>query len=129
MALSYRSPNPQQATAVINFLMADYLENNIRTNRASATAAREFLSRQLPDVEQRVVTAEAALRRFKEKNSVVALDEEAKTGVERLSELSNQITKAQAALADVKSRSLALQSQLKSNTQQAVDLNSLSQIS
>ena len=42
---------------------------------------------------------------------LVALNEEAKTGVERLSELSNQITKAQAALADVKSRSLALQSQ------------------
>ncbi|MDF5731732.1 MAG: polysaccharide biosynthesis tyrosine autokinase, partial [Rhizonema sp. PD38] len=80
-----------------------------------------------PDVENRAVAAEAALRRFKEKNSVVALDEEAKTGVERLSELSNQITKAQAALADVKSRSRALQSQLKSNTQQAVALNSLSQ--
>ena len=127
MSLSYRSTNPQQATAVINFLMADYLENNIRINRASATAAREFLSKQLPDVEERVVAAEAALRRFKEQNSVVALDQEAKTGVERLSELSNQITKAQAALADVKSRSLALQSQLKSNTQQAVALNSLSQ--
>ena len=70
MALSYRSPNPQQATAVVNFLMADYLENNIRTNRASATAAREFLSKQLPEVEERVVAAEAALRRFKEKNSV-----------------------------------------------------------
>src|SRR5579883_822700 len=65
MELSYRSINPQQATAVINFLMRDYLENNIRVNRASATAAREFLSRQLPDVEKRVVAAEVALRQFK----------------------------------------------------------------
>ncbi|MDF5718734.1 MAG: polysaccharide biosynthesis tyrosine autokinase [Rhizonema sp. NSF051] len=127
MALSYRSTNPYQATAVINFLMADYLENNIRINRASARAAREFLSRQLPNVEKRVVAAEAALRGFKEENNVVALGEEAKIGVERLSELSNHITEAQAALADVKSRSLALQSQLKSNTQQAVALNTLSQ--
>ncbi len=127
MALSYSSTDPQQATAVINFLMGDYLENNIRTNRASATAAREFLSNQLPDIEKRVVAVEAALRRFKEENSVVALDQEAKTGVERLSELSNQITKAQAALADATSRSQAIQSQLKLNTQQAVGLNTLSQ--
>ncbi|MDF5720432.1 MAG: polysaccharide biosynthesis tyrosine autokinase [Rhizonema sp. PD37] len=127
MVLSYHSTNPYQATAVINFLMADYLENNIRINRASARAAREFLSRQLPNVEKRVVAAEAALRRFKEENNVVALSEEAKIGVERLGELSNHITEAQAALADVKSRSQALQSQLKSNTQQAVALNTLSQ--
>lgn len=127
MELSYSSTDPQQATTVVNSLMGDYLENNIRTNRAEATAAREFLSKQLPDIEKRVVEAEAALRRFKEENSVVALEEEAKAGVTRLSELSDQITRAEAALADAKSRSQALQRQLKSNTQQAVALNSLSQ--
>ncbi|MBR8833977.1 MAG: polysaccharide biosynthesis tyrosine autokinase [Stigonema ocellatum SAG 48.90 = DSM 106950] len=125
--LSYRSIDPQEASAVINLLMHNYQENNIRTNRSEATAAREFLSEQLPQVETRVLEAEAALRRFKEEYKIIALDEEAKEGVKRLGELSDQITKTQALLGDVKSRSQALQSQLALNTQQAMELNTLSQ--
>jgi len=127
LQLSYRSTNPQEAADVINSLMSYYLESNIKTNRAEASAAREFLSKQLPQVDKRVLEAEAALRRFKDQNSVVALQEEAKAGVERLSKLSDQITKVQALLMDVTSRSQALQSQLALNKQQAVALNSLSE--
>lgn len=125
MELSYRSTDPKQAAEVIRVLMANYLENNIRTNRAEATAAREFLSNQLPDFEKRVIEAEAALRRFREENGVVALEEEAKTGVERLNELSDQITKAQAALANANSRSQTLQSQLQLTSQEAIALSTL----
>lgn len=127
MQLSYRSTNPQEAADVVNTIMKYYLESNVRTNRSTAKAAREFLVKQLPQVENRVLRAELALRQFKEKNQVVALDIEAKTGVEGLKDLSEIITKAEAELVSANTRTAALKNQLQLNTQQAVALSTLSQ--
>jgi succinoglycan biosynthesis transport protein ExoP len=77
LELSYKSTVPQEAVAVVNQLMNFYLENNIRTNRAEATAARRFIEEQLPKTKDTVRQAEAALRGFKERNKIVALQEEA----------------------------------------------------
>ncbi len=127
LAISYSSSDAKEAAAVVNSVMKYYLANNISVNQAQARAAKNFLSNQLPQVEERVVGAEAALRRFKEQNKVVALDQEATTGVERLNELSGQITQAQSNLVDAETRSQILQGQLKLNSQQAVDTGNLSQ--
>ncbi|MDH6098929.1 polysaccharide biosynthesis tyrosine autokinase [Anabaenopsis sp. FSS-46] len=127
MQLSYRDTSPDQARAIVNQLMYAYLDNNVLTNRSQATAARKFLMEELPKVEAQVASAELALRLFKEKYEIVALEEEAKQGVERLYEISNQITLLRARLADANSRSGALQNQLALSTQQAVSLSSLSQ--
>ena len=127
LQISYRSVDPEEAKAVVNQLMSAYLENNVLTNRSQATAAREFLSKELPVVEAQVAQAELALRQFKEKYQVVLLEEEAKQGVERLYEISNQITLLRARLVDANSRSAALQNQLGLNIQQATAINSLSQ--
>jgi succinoglycan biosynthesis transport protein ExoP len=127
MQLSYRDTSPEQARAIINQLMYAYLDNNVLTNRSQATAARKFLMEELPKVEAQVASAELALRVFKEKYEIVALEEEAKKGVERLYEISNQITLLRSRLVDASSRSAALQNQLALNTQQATALSSLSQ--
>ncbi|MEH1831608.1 MAG: polysaccharide biosynthesis tyrosine autokinase [Nostoc sp.] len=127
LAIYYNSSDPKEAAAVVNSLMRLYLENNIRTNQAEATAAKKFLRKQLPEVEGRVVRAEAAIRRFKEDNKVVALEQEAATGVEKLSKLADQITQTQANLVDVETRLELLQRELKLNSQQAVDIGNLSQ--
>jgi len=127
MQLSYRSTNPQEAANVVNSIMKYYLESNVRTNRTEARSAREFLSNQLPKVEKRVTKAEMNLRQFKENNRVVALDVEAKTGLESLGKLTEAITQSQGELAAVLTRSKALQNEMKLSTQQAVDLSSLSQ--
>ncbi|MEH2392615.1 MAG: polysaccharide biosynthesis tyrosine autokinase [Nostoc sp.] len=127
LQLSYRSTNRQEATAIVNTLMSAYLENNVRINRSEATAARKFLSKQLPLIEAKVTEAEAALRRFKEKYEVVSLEEEAIQGVKRLNDLSSQITQLRAQLVDAKSRSGAFQNQLALNTRHAMALTNLSQ--
>ena len=127
MELSYKSTDKQEAANVINFLMKHYLESNVRTNRAEAMSAREFLSHELPKVERRVTEAELALRRFKEKNRVVALDVEARVSLESLGKLTEAITQSQGELAAAYTRSVALQNEMKLTTQQAVDLSSLSQ--
>lgn len=127
MELSYKSTDKQEAANVINFLMKYYLESNVRTNRAEAMSAREFLSQELPKVERRVTEAEIALRRFKENNRVVALDVEARVSLESLGRLTESITQSQGELAAAYTRSVALQNEMKLTTQQAVDLSSLSQ--
>ncbi|MBD2245418.1 polysaccharide biosynthesis tyrosine autokinase [Nostoc sp. FACHB-888] len=127
LQLSYRSVDPEQATIIINRLMSVYLQSNIRANRSEATAAREFLNKQLPLVEVKVIEAEAAQRRFKEKYQIVSLEEEAIEGVKRLNELSSQTTQLRAQLVDARTRSSALQNQLALNTRQAMALSTLSQ--
>lgn len=127
IGLSYRSTDPQQAAAVVNVISQYYLENNIQTNRAQATATRKFLNKQLPEVEARVLASEAALRRFKDANQVVALEEEAKAGVDGLKSLSQAITTTQADLVGASTRSQALQKELALNTKQAIAQSSLSQ--
>ena len=125
--LSYESNDPQKAAAIVNSLMKDYQENNISTNTAEARSAREFLNKQLPEVEQRLIRAEAELREFKEKNGIVALEQEAQTGVEALKDLSEEIIKAQAYLGEVTTRSQGLQNQLQLETQEAVAISTLNQ--
>lgn len=127
LQLSYRSVDPEQGKAVVNKLMNVYIDDNVMTNRSQATAAREFLNKQLPLVEKQVAESELALRQFKEKYEVVLLEEEAKQGVERLYQISNQITLLRARLIDASSRSDALQNQLALNTQKATALSTLSQ--
>ncbi|MHC5916367.1 MAG: GumC family protein [Nostoc sp.] len=127
LQLSYRSTNPQEATAIINTLMSSYIANNVQVNRSEARAAREFLNKQLPLVEAKVKQGEAALRQFKEKYKVVALEVEAEEGIRSLNDLSGQITQLQAQLVDARSSSGALQNKLALNTKQAMALSSLSQ--
>jgi len=125
--LSYRSTDAKEAAEVVNLLAKNYMENDVRTNRAEAVAARKFITKELPKIESRVLEAEQSLRQFKEANRVVALDEEAKATVAGLSDLTDQITKAQAALADANARAGSMQTQLRLDSKQAIALTSLSQ--
>lgn len=127
LSISYSSSDYKEAAAVVNSVMEHYLENNIRLNQTQAMAAKKFLNKQLPEAEARVLKSEKTLRQFKEQNKIVALEQEAITGVEKLSDLSDQITQAQSNLADVQTRLQHLQRQLKLNSLSAVDTVNLSQ--
>jgi capsular exopolysaccharide synthesis family protein len=127
LQVSYRSTNPQEATNVVNAMIKYYLDSNVNANRTEARSAKEFLSSQLPQVEEQVKQAEANLRSFKEKNKLVALDVEAKSGLESLSKLYATINEIQGQLAALETRSSSLQNEMKLNTQEAIDLTALSQ--
>ncbi|MGM3305424.1 GumC family protein [Anabaena sp. WFMT] len=127
MELTYQSNNAIEAAAVVNTLMKIYWEDNILTNRTETKSAKEFLSNQLPKIENRVAQAEAALRYFKDKNQIVSLEAEANLGVQEINNLLSEITKQKAQLEAAKSRSIGLQNQLKLSTQQAFNLSTISQ--
>ena len=127
--LSYQSHDAREAAAVVNALMKAYVENNTHSNRAAAIAATEFITEQLPKTKEMVHQADMALRRFKERNQVVALDKEADSAVSTEQEFQKGITDTQAALVDANTRSANLHAKVGMNSQEAVAINSLNQSS
>ncbi len=127
LQISYKDNDPEIAAAIVNKIMEVYIENDILSNRAKATAARVFIDKQLPNVEATVRQADAALRKFKEENGVVALPEEAASAVEVMADLDKQIAQAQAQLAEADAKSTALRNQVGLNSEAAVAVSSLSQ--
>jgi capsular exopolysaccharide synthesis family protein len=129
LQVSYKDTDPQKAAAVVNTLMGVYLENNLLANRVETTAAGQFIASQLPKTEATVRQAEMDLRRFKEENKVVALEEEEKSAVAIIGDLQRQLTSAQTGLADAKAQSAALKNQLERDLQSAGAVTTISQSS
>ncbi|ARV62593.1 lipopolysaccharide biosynthesis protein [Nostocales cyanobacterium HT-58-2] len=129
LKVSYKDTNPQRAASVVNTLMTVYLEHNVSYNRAQAVAARKFIEKQVPHAELIVRQAEAELARFKEKNKVVALQEEANQAIEVITDLQKQIIATQSRIADIDSQAATTRKQLGMNSQQAIATTSLSQSS
>ncbi len=129
LKVSYKDTDPKRAATVVNTLIDIYLENNILVNRAETKAVREFIEKQVPPAEATVREADVALRQFKEKNQVVALDEEAKSAVAAIADLQKQITEAKSKLADLTPQAENFRSNLGMNTKEALSASSLSQSS
>lgn len=123
----YRGPDPQQASENVNQLMEAYILNDVLTNRAQAASARLFILEQLPKTELDVTRVEADLRRFKEKNQVVVLEQEAKTSLALMGELEAKIAATRAEIASSNAQFLALKQQLGVTSQQAIALSKLSE--
>lgn len=127
LQISYRDVDPKRAAAVVNTLMTIYLEGNLLANRTAAGAARNFIEKQLPQAEASVRQADLVLRRFKEQNKVVALDEEAKSAVAITADLQRQVNSTQTQLADAERQSGVLKNLLNKDLQQAVSASVISQ--
>ncbi len=128
LQIAYTDNDPQLAAKVVNKVMQLYIRNNIEANREETVSARKFILEQLPATEEAVIKSESNLRRFKEKNKVIALQEEATVAVNEISRLETQISQAQAQLDNVTARSKKLQKQAAIVSPQAVTFASLSQI-
>jgi capsular exopolysaccharide synthesis family protein len=127
VSLSYESKDPKEAADIINTLMEVYMQTNVDMNQEDAIEAREFISQQLPKVQEEVFRAEQALRSFKEKNQVLDLDAEFRTAVTELAELNRQITTLESELSGVNALAESLQTQVGLSLEDAIAINTLSQ--
>lgn len=125
--ITYKDTDKKQVADVVNKLIETYIKNNIKANNLEAVEARKFIVQQLPASEESVREAELNLRQFKEKNNIIALQEEASAAVGAISSLNNQISLAKAQLSDVTAQSESLKNQAKIDPLQAVTFTSLSQ--
>ncbi|MEA5573931.1 GumC family protein [Calothrix sp. UHCC 0171] len=126
--VSFISDKPKEAAAIVNQLMRSYVDNNIKNNRSEALAARKFIEAQLPRAKGELDKTTEDLRRFKEQNQVINLQEESNETVKTIAELDKQLNEAQAQLAEVTSQHQELRSQVKIPSEKAVDVASLSLI-
>lgn len=127
LRVTYESPNPELAAAVVNTMMAVFIENDIQANRAAAVAAQDFIDKQLPDSEAKVSDAESALGQFKENNSVVDLTEESSNTVAELSALNNSLTQLKSQLADNRVQTAKIQQKLGLTPQEAYAVGLISE--
>jgi polysaccharide biosynthesis transport protein len=128
LQVSYSDNNPDLAAKVVNKLMDVYIRENRGANKEEAVTARKFIEAQIPEASRAVQRAESIFRRFKEKNKVIALQEEASEAVKTISKLEEQIAQTQAQLVDATAKSQKLQEQAKIDSQESVSVASLSQI-
>ncbi|MBF2005397.1 MAG: polysaccharide biosynthesis tyrosine autokinase [Chlorogloeopsis fritschii C42_A2020_084] len=128
LEIYYADSDPLMAAKVVNKLVEIYIKHNIQANRAEAVSARRFMREQLPKTEQAVKQAESNLRKFKEQNKVVVLQQEAAEAVSAISKLEDNIAAAQAQLVNVTAQSQKLKEQIEVESQKAITYAELSQI-
>jgi capsular exopolysaccharide synthesis family protein len=129
LQLSYENSSATQAAAVVNTLMQFYIENDIQASRSEASKARKFIAEQLPKTENTLRKAEIALLRFKTRNKVVDLQEEAKAAVTEIANLESRINATNSELGETSAKLSALQQKVGLNPQTAVLISKLSQSS
>lgn len=127
LQISYTDKDPVQAAKIVNKLIEIYIQQNIQANRREAASARKFILEQLPKTEASVIKAELNLRKFKEDNKIISLQEEETAGVKAIASLEEQISQNQAQLAFVTAKLQKLQNQASIDSQQTLASASLSQ--
>jgi polysaccharide biosynthesis transport protein len=108
----YKDTDRFKSAAIVNKLFDLYIENDISNNRQEARAAKVFIEKQLPQVEETVKQAELSLREFKELNQVIDLTSEAKSAVDSIGDIRKQVSAVQAELSSTTVQSQNLQSSL-----------------
>ncbi len=100
--VSFASEDPGRAARVVNALAAAYIQDNLRTHFDATEQASVWLSKQLDQLKIKLENSEDALQRYAEANGLLFLENN--TGQtenivnERLQQLQNELTKAQADL-------------------------------
>lgn len=127
LRVAYRSTDIEAAERTVNTLITVYLEQHLLENRAEASAAREFIEGQLPNAEGRALEAEAALRDFKERNGIIALEEETSSTVALLGEVTGSITDVTSEYIDVEAQLDSLSRRIGRDPQSAFLATAISQ--
>jgi len=94
--ISFSSPDARLAAQVTNTTATVFADRNYRGFYQATMQASKWLSHQLDDLRQKVETSNHALAAFQNANGIVELGEKQNTVTQKATELSRQITQAQA---------------------------------
>ncbi|GAB4541454.1 MAG: hypothetical protein Tsb0014_33360 [Pleurocapsa sp.] len=124
--ISYKDLDPKVSSDVVNTLMDVYLQEQIRSNQSDPATAKEFINKQLPQVETEVAEAESLLENFRTENSIIDLKTEKSALVGQIGQLNQEIAATGSQLQGIMAQTSSLQNQLGLNLKQAVAVNQLS---
>ncbi|MGK7935027.1 MAG: GumC family protein [Xenococcaceae cyanobacterium] len=123
--IAYNNSDPVTAAEIVNTLMNIYIAKQISGNQEETSGAREFISDQIPQVENKALRAESQLRQFKEANNIVDLAKERETLVQELSNINQQLAATSSQFQGVQAQAKTLQNQLGLTLKQAISANQL----
>jgi succinoglycan biosynthesis transport protein ExoP len=92
----FDSNYPELCAQVPNTLAANYIQQSVENRFIATDQVREWLSKQLEDLKAKVERADEALQAFGSKHDIISLEEKENVPLQRLNELNETLTKAEA---------------------------------
>lgn len=93
--VKYESNDPKLAADVANAVAETYIENNFRKKYESTMQASEWMAGQLRELKQKMEKSHENLVTYERNNQIFALNEGQNVTVQKLGELSHELTLAQ----------------------------------
>jgi exopolysaccharide transport family protein len=94
--IHFDSNYPELSLRVPNVLATAYIQQNLEARFVSTEQAKEWLTRQLEDLKGKVERADEDLQAFGSRHDIISLDEKENVTMQRLAELNEALTKAEA---------------------------------
>lgn len=88
--ITYESPSPLEAKALVDISMDSYADVSARQNRTAANSALEFLRRERANIRRQLEGSEIALRNYQSSTNLIQVDGQTQAVIERLTELETQ---------------------------------------
>ncbi len=88
--ISAESPSPFEAALIANIYAKEYKYYNLEVNRDQLTFVKNFLDKQRKEKRDQLNEAEEILRAYQEKGGIIALDQQAQTLIQQLSQFEAQ---------------------------------------
>jgi polysaccharide biosynthesis transport protein len=102
--VSFTTPSPTLSAFLAAAHTQAYIQVNEEARRATDVTAKEFLGQQMREARERVERAQQALRGFAAEHPAIAVNEEEKTQAQRVTDVSSELTKAEAIRLKLESR-------------------------
>lgn len=94
--IHFDSTSPQLSTQASNTLAASYIQQNLEARFVATEQAKDWLTKQLEDLKAKVERADEDLQAFGSQHDIISLDEKENVTMQRLTELNEALTKAEA---------------------------------
>jgi succinoglycan biosynthesis transport protein ExoP len=95
--VSYSSNDPQLAQRITNEMVAKFIQNDYKQRYDATTEASQWLSSQLDDLYQKVITSNQAVANYQKKNGLVEMDDNDVPLSQLMSEVNHQLSDSEAA--------------------------------
>ncbi len=110
IGVSCNSPSPELAAEICNALAEEFIEQHLKSKYDATIRATDFLRKQLDDLKIRVEESEESLIKYAQAKNIVNLNERETINRKRLSDLNDELTRAEAELIVQTARHQAAQS-------------------
>ncbi|MEJ2617367.1 MAG: polysaccharide biosynthesis tyrosine autokinase, partial [Ignavibacteriaceae bacterium] len=88
------SPSPYEAALIVNSYAKQYRSLNLEASRNQLTFVKNFLKKQKDEKRNELSAAEDSLRNFQERGGIIALDEQANSLIDQLSQFEAKLNAA-----------------------------------